>query len=571
MKQQNQIATQLVYIVYARKSTDSEDRQVQSLDDQLNRLRDIAKDRNLRVLRTYTESKSAKTPGSRVVFDEMIAAIEAGKANGILCWELNRLSRNPIESGRLSWLLQRGMLRSILTVEREFRPEDNVLLFSLETGMANQYVLDLSRNVKRGMLGKVERGEWPALAPIGYLNDRLTKKVIKDPLRFHAIQELWRLYLTGAYSVSQLHRRLTTEGITTRQKRAAGKPVSASCLYQLFRNPFYAGLVRQNGREFPGRHEAMISVTEFEKAQQLLPARNRPRPKKYFFTYSRLFRCGDCGGFITAENKRKFIKSTGDTKTYIYYHCTHRKRRIPCSDRACTTEESLTDHLCQLMRKYALPFGLCDWSLRALSRQHLDKQSDSIEADNGVRSEMAALKAQLERLTQMRYSDLITEEEFKSERLTLQQRSTRLEVSLEQSSDQKSQAERLEACFGRLVDLAAKFAEGTPDERRELVALIGSNRIIRKAKPLITVKNWLYPIERFQLAHEGAIEGIELEEKAGIPIEKGAFAPLLSEWWATIQEVRNLFLAEDNKPALDADSQEGVVPPVGLYPETRAA
>src|SRR5579884_956493 len=147
----------LKYIIYARKSTESEDRQVQSIEDQLTRMREIAELRGVRVVDVLTESKSAKAPGQRPQFEYMLSQIERGKADGILCWQINRLSRNPIESGRVQWLLQRGVIRSIVTVEREYRPDDNVLLFSVETGMANQYILDLSRNVKRGMQGKLNR------------------------------------------------------------------------------------------------------------------------------------------------------------------------------------------------------------------------------------------------------------------------------------------------------------------------------------------------------------------------------------------------------------------------------
>ena len=138
------------YFLYARKSSESEDRQVQSIDDQIGRLKELAKTLGITIKHVFTEAKTAKKPNNRPIFDEMMKKIEAGEANGILCWQINRLSRNPIDSAQVQWLLQQGGLKSIQTIDREYKPEDNVLLFNVESGMANQFILDLSKNVKRG-------------------------------------------------------------------------------------------------------------------------------------------------------------------------------------------------------------------------------------------------------------------------------------------------------------------------------------------------------------------------------------------------------------------------------------
>ena len=90
------------FYLYARKSSESEDRQVQSIDDQMSRLKQLATDLNLDIKKIYTEAKSAKKQNNRLIFEEMIERIENGEAEGILCWQINRLSRNPIDSGKLS-------------------------------------------------------------------------------------------------------------------------------------------------------------------------------------------------------------------------------------------------------------------------------------------------------------------------------------------------------------------------------------------------------------------------------------------------------------------------------------
>ena len=88
------------YFLYARKSTEEDDRQVMSIEAQLFELREIARKENLEILEEFQESKSAKTPG-REVFGEMMARVEQNDGVGILSWHPDRLARNSIDGGRI--------------------------------------------------------------------------------------------------------------------------------------------------------------------------------------------------------------------------------------------------------------------------------------------------------------------------------------------------------------------------------------------------------------------------------------------------------------------------------------
>ena len=81
----NNKTTMQKFFLYARKSTDVEDKQVRSIEDQIAELRAFAKQNNLNVIDTFIEKQSAKIPG-RPIFGEMIKRIEKGEAQGILAW-----------------------------------------------------------------------------------------------------------------------------------------------------------------------------------------------------------------------------------------------------------------------------------------------------------------------------------------------------------------------------------------------------------------------------------------------------------------------------------------------------
>ena len=114
----------LKYILYCRKSTDTEDKQVLSLDSQEAELRKVAKTFDLEIVETLRESRSAKEPG-RPIFNEMIAMISAGKADAILCLKIDRLTRNPVDGGQIQWLLQTGKIKCIQTFEKSYLLKKN--------------------------------------------------------------------------------------------------------------------------------------------------------------------------------------------------------------------------------------------------------------------------------------------------------------------------------------------------------------------------------------------------------------------------------------------------------------
>jgi DNA invertase Pin-like site-specific DNA recombinase len=259
-----------------------------------------------------TEAKSAKRPASRPVFEKVLEQIEKGKADGILCWQINRLSRNPVDSGRLQMMLQDGIIKSIRTMDREYQPTDNVLLFSVESGMANQFILDLRKNTLRGLDSKVSKGWLPARAPTGYLNDVLTKTIVKDPDRFHLVRKMWDLMLTGNYNPTKIIQIANDEWgfLTPKRHRSGDKPLADSMVYKMFNNKFYAGIVCYNGKEYQGAHEPMISLDEFDRVQVLMGNKSKPKPQIHEFSFTGIIRCGTCGCYVTAEEKTKHYKTT---------------------------------------------------------------------------------------------------------------------------------------------------------------------------------------------------------------------------------------------------------------------
>ena len=503
------------YFLYARKSTESEDRQVLSIESQVSELEKIARLENLRIVRVFEESKSAKALG-RPVFKDMLDQMERGEADGILCWKLDRLARNMVDGGRVINMLQMSAIRHIRSYERSYYPQDNVLLMSVEFGMANQYSRDLAVNVTRGLKKKAEMGWYPVQPPIGYLNTKTNAKgsntIYKDAERFEIVRKLWDEMLRGVHNPSSLLE-IATEQWGLRSRK--GRKMSRSNIYYLFTNPFYYGkyeFPRNSGTWYQGLHEAMITEAEYDRVQILLGRKGRPRPQTHVFAFTGMMKCGECAMSITAEEKKKAQKN-GNTHRYVYYHCTKRSK-IPCSQGA-VEEKVLESQIDAELASLEIPESFHLWGMKWIRKE--------IEKDRGSRG--AAIEAQqraynstilkIERLIDMRANNEITEDELREKKVAAMEEKERLSESLADTDGRfNTWADNMEFALSFVTNARNKFKNGTPVERRGIFLALGSNLTLKDRKVIFDGANMLLPMKK--LAAEVAIlhEPLEHTKKA---------------------------------------------------------
>lgn len=367
-------------IIYNRKSTrDKEDQQVLSIPAQKEENMKRVKREGHQVVREFDEEQSAKEPG-RFKFGQMLDLIEQGKADAIVCWKLNRLARNPIDGGRIQWLIQNGVIKAIITSEKTYLPTDNVIQMSVEFGMATQYSLDLSKDVLRGMLHKARTGWRPGRACVGYASDyaglKGEKKILVDEERFTLIRKCWDLLLTGAYTVPQILDIATKDwGLTMRHgRKAEPRPLGLTTMYSILTNPFYFGEFDWNGETYKGNHIPMITREEFEKAQMILGARGKPRQRKYIHAFPGLIRCAECNALIVVNVVDKKIMSTGKMKRYRYYRCAHNRPHIECHQKKAVLEDKLEEEFVKKIDEADIPQAFIEWALQKLKLSQEDRK-----------------------------------------------------------------------------------------------------------------------------------------------------------------------------------------------------
>ena len=376
------------YFLYARKSTEDEERQVMSIEAQLAELAEFAKRENIEIAETFIESKSAKKPG-REIFNEMIQKIYASKESvGILVWHPDRLARNSVDGGQVIYLIDIGKIASLRFPTFWFEPTpQGLFMLQVAFGQSKYYSDNLSENVKRGIRQKLRRGEWPGLAPFGYVNNPKTRTIEPDQMKARVIKKAFEEYAQGRHTLESLGQRLSFWGVVS----GTGKPLCKATLQRMLTNKVYLGLIVHNGETYEGGFPAIVSRATFEKVQEVLKNRAKPRhsKKRHYFPFTGLLTCGECGAAITAQ------WAHGNGGTYRYYRCT--KRLGSCSQRYLR-EDLLIEQLKDKISKVAL----CeDWKEKMLAKVEMwekeNIQSSQSFAQN-LEKEIKETEAKLDKL-----------------------------------------------------------------------------------------------------------------------------------------------------------------------------
>jgi DNA invertase Pin-like site-specific DNA recombinase len=344
------IPVKVRYCLYARKSTEEEDKQVLSIDSQIREMEKMAKEQDIDIVVMKKESHSAKEAGQRPVFEEIIAEIKEGKFDGILTWAPDRISRNAGDLGRIVDLMDQGLLKEIRTYGgQKFsnNPNEKFLLMIL----GSQAKLENDNkviNVKRGLRARCEMGLWPAPAPVGYLNSKNKDErchVHIDTHRAPVIRKMFEKVAYEKWSGRRVHKWLKDD-MDFRTK--SGKPLNLSNIYLTLRCHFYYGTFeypKKSGQWYTGKHTPIITKELFDTVQENITEHVINNYGKEF-AFTKLITCGLCGSGITADEKFKNQKN-GNTHRYVYYGCCRYK------DKDCKSgylrEEDLIEQLSLLM------------------------------------------------------------------------------------------------------------------------------------------------------------------------------------------------------------------------------
>ena len=378
-------------VIYARVSSDEQEKEGFSIPSQTKLLREYASREGFTVVNEYIDVETAKMPG-RPGFNSMVEYFqkqsksreEVGRCRTLLVEKTDRLYRN----------LKDYVTIDDLDVDIHFVKEGVILspnshssekfMHGIKVLMAKNYVDNLGEEVKKGLREKAEQGIWPSKAPMGYRNVEgpSGKKIIEiDPDTGPIVQRMFERYATGQVSMAEIGRLAIEEGLELQREGNL-----AAVIQHTLKNPLYAGRFVWKGRRYEGSHTPMITQQLWDQVQRVRGERRtrKCRRVKRDFAFARLVMCGHCGCALVGEIKKG---------KYVYYRCTHYK--TDCKE-PYVREEVLEVKFTEILRLLHFDVEVLEWVKMALLESHDDERRFHRESVERLQKDYARLERRLE-------------------------------------------------------------------------------------------------------------------------------------------------------------------------------
>lgn len=310
-------------IIYIRVSTEEQKKKGYSIAGQIQECTNFAQRMGYEIANIFTdEGKSAKDL-NRPELQRLFKYIKDNhkSINALIFWKWDRLSRGEdIDYVELEKIFGKYGITPLSTLENNDDTPEADLTRGI-TRVTSKYELKKdSQRTKMGMKRKANEGLFPGKAPIGYLNVRDENDrgyiIVDETIKPH-IENIFRYYASGQYSLESLGRKMYLEGF----KDKLGKAYPARKFEEILKNIFYIGKFKWSGQLYEGKHKPIIETKLFYKVQDMFSKTDKPVQNDKKFTYSKLIKCASCGCTLTAETQ----PGGHNSGSYVYYHCGNKR------------------------------------------------------------------------------------------------------------------------------------------------------------------------------------------------------------------------------------------------------
>ena len=458
------------YFAYVRVSTVKQGEGV-SLEAQQEAIERYANQHNLTVTSWFEEKETAAKQG-RPIFTDMVKALKAGKAQGLIMHKIDRSARNLRDWATVNDLQDSGISVHFAAESVDFASRGGRLTADIQAVIAADYIRNLKEEVRKGQLGRLKQGLYPFFAPFGYRNMGPQEPKAIDPKNGPLVREMFELYASGEYSLSSLEAEMYRRGM----RSVSGRKVYKSKIDNILKNPFYMGIIRLRAFDTPfeGIHEPIVSAELFRRAQAVRKNKSRKKKTKHDFLFRGVFSCSECGNQFSPEKQRG----------HVYYRC-HTKS---CAG-GCVREDAMQSIIEAKLRNLEMTeetFEQLEGALRVTMKQ-LPEQTDA----NTTSLKLAQIDAQLERLTQGFVEGLIPEHTFREKKIDCDFRKLELSKSMQNQSSPLEKDARVREFFEHVKTLCQTYLWATDSEKRQILRLAFSNISIAGKQLDLEPKDWL--------------------------------------------------------------------------------
>ncbi|HZS45850.1 MAG TPA: recombinase family protein [Blastocatellia bacterium] len=446
------------YFSYIRVSTLRQGQTGTSLSEQQGAINRYAERSGFTIIAEYEEKETAAKLG-RPVFNDMLKALKAGKAKGVIIHKIDRSARNLQDWVHLQELIDNGIEIHFANESIDLQSRGGRLSADIQAVVAADYIRNLREETKKGFYGRLKQGLYPRPAPIGYIDCGKGQPKKIDSVRGPLVRRAFELYATGDWGLDSLKEYLTEIGLRTK----SGKFITRHGLATLLHNPFYCGLIRIKirGELFQGQHEPLIPKSLFDQVQDVCSGKRNDKKQKHHFLWRTLITCSQCQTKLIGEKQ----------KGYRYYRC-HTKG---CS------QKPLREDIIEAQFKELL--GALEFSERENEQIRTELKKAYGNVSELVQSQTRGFQLQLDQLQirQSKLADLyidgmLEKETYIYKKNELVEQETEIKERLKNiNAGEQSALERVEHFVELVNNACLSYEWANPDEKREMIKIVTSN------------------------------------------------------------------------------------------------
>lgn len=436
-----------------------------SIDAQKKLIHEYARKNSIKIIYELEEAESAKSSG-RTQFNKLLKLLkENPDIKDILVEKTDRLYRSMKDYVTLKdYDINLHLVKEGEIFNKQSKSHQK-LIHNIKVVLAENYIDNLSEEVKKGHQEKVEQGGYPHAAPIGFKNNKENHTLEIEENGARLVRALYELYSTGNYSLWTLRKKVIEDGLTTMYTNSK---IPTSTIARILQSPIYLGKIPFKDKIYPGNHKSLISEELFSLVGGILRQNAKRKSKnERKHAFMGLMNCS-CGCLITAEiQKRK----------YVYYHCTNAKRTCK---KIYVREEILGEKFAELLKGLEMDKKQLDNVIEGLKESHSEEREYREKAINSLQKELENIRFRLDKAYLDKIDGKITESFWLEKSQEWDKRQDEIIEAIE--LHKKANEEYLDV--GILLLKAAhnayqNFMERNPMEKRELLNFLLSNCTLR--------------------------------------------------------------------------------------------
>ena len=466
-------------VILARVSGKAQEIEGYSLDSQEKFLRDYTQNIELAVMKVFKLTETASKQQCRKIFQELLVYLVDNHISHLVVEKTDRLTRNLRDGVAIDDWLEADESRRVHAVKESIvlhknSRSDVKFMWQIHLAVAKKFTDNLREEAMKGWAEKLAQGWLPAVPPPGYVTITQNGKRVHVPDKDtrEIVRKLFSLYLQPNQSIATITDEMRLHGLTTRK----GRPYAQSHVQKILTNPFYVGVNRFDGKDYPGVQERIIDKRVFKAVQQKIHRGQPSRRMVHNPIFKSLIRCEDCSGVISWEKHKG-----------RYYGCCQRRAQT-CKRKKFVREDRVDEVIVSKLESLVSPSqAIADWILDSLRTRY---QNDvDVEAQAA-----AALEQKLNRLKRMDselYDDKLAGEISKD---IYAQKHELFKAEMKLLQDQQvglGEAQRLRFDHGlSILELAQRapelYARKTPDEKRRIITELFQSITVKEDSVSVT-------------------------------------------------------------------------------------